>query len=313
MNDERDRTSTIPMPPREFQALVCGPDFIHLFHDAAQWTIAVLHHERMRGAGVHLLEVGCGCGRVARHLVAEPLGSYTGFDRHAGMIAYCRAAIPDPRFTFDHFAVEKYPTRPDGADAGGSPVEALAFPYPEGSFDHALVATGFTQMVPAEGAHYLAELGRVIRPGGKVLLAVFFSSSQRVESRDNHLAVFYEADRFEADLRASGFEARATGYSYTPGESFRPGATGAAAVWRAPQLVCADPPLTSAPGYPSAQEIPRVKLIVASGIPDPVSCTCSRIPSSCRSMATRISPASVNLNAFDSRFRTTFSHMSRSM
>jgi len=74
---------------------------------------------------------------------------------------------------------------------------------------------------PAYGAT-LASVARVIRPGGKVLLAVFFSSSQRVESRDNHLAVFYEADRFEADLRASGFEARATGYSYTPGESFRP-------------------------------------------------------------------------------------------
>ena len=77
-------------------------------------------------------------------------------------------------------------------------------------------------MPPAEGAQYLAELGRVIRPGGKVLLAVFFSNSPRVESRDNHLAVFYEADRFEADLRASGFVVRATGYSYTPGESFRP-------------------------------------------------------------------------------------------
>jgi len=221
MNDGRDRTSTIPMPPREFQALVCGPDFIHLFHDAAQWTIAVLHHERMCGADVHLLEAGCGCGRVARHLVAEPLASYTGFDRHGGMIAYCRAAIPDPRFRFDHLAVEST-IASDDSDAEVSPAEALPFPYPAVSFDHALAATGFTQMPPAEGAHYLAELGRVIRPGGKVLLSVFFSNSQRVESRDNHLAVFYEADRFEADLGASAFEARATGYAYTPGEPFRP-------------------------------------------------------------------------------------------
>ena len=221
MNDRRDRTSTIPMPPREFQALVCGPDFIHLFHDAAQWIIAVLEHERMCGDSVNLLEVGCGCGRVARYLVGEPIGSYTGFDRHAGMIAYCRAAIPDPRFTFDHFAVASSYAAADRPLAD-VPIEALAFPYPAGSFDHAVVASDFTQMPPAEAAQYLAELARVVRSGGKVLLSVFFSQRHHVETSDNRLTVFYEPDRFEADLLMSPFEARASGYTYTPGEPFRP-------------------------------------------------------------------------------------------
>ncbi|MEO7274227.1 MAG: class I SAM-dependent methyltransferase [Vicinamibacterales bacterium] len=220
MTGIRDRATTIPMPPREFQALVCGPDFIHLFHDAAQWVMAALEHERMCAAGMDLLDVGCGCGRVARYLLAEPIASYTGFDRHGGMIAYCRAAIPDPRFIFDHFDLESTYASGDGV-VGAIPVESFAFPYPAGAFDHALLASVFTHMLPAEAAHYLGELGRVIRPGGKVLLSVCFSETQQLETRDDGLNVFYEPERFESDLRASAFDARAAGYTYTPGEPFR--------------------------------------------------------------------------------------------
>jgi len=222
IKDSDDRTATIPMPPREFQALACGPDFTHLFHDAAQWVIAALTHERMCGAGVDLLDVGCGCGRVARYLVAESIRSYTGFDRHAGMIEYCRAAIPDRRFTFDHFDLESAYTVWDGV-AGAIPSGAFTFPYAAGAFDHALVSSVFTHMLPAEAAHYLDELGRVLRPGGKALLSVCFSESQRVETRDNGLSVFYEPEQFESDLRASAFDSRPAGYTYTPGEPFRAG------------------------------------------------------------------------------------------
>src|SRR5215203_5294845 len=107
------------------------------------------------------------------------------------MIAYCRAAIPHPRFTFDHFDLESTYAPWDGV-AGASPVESFAFPYAAGAFDHALLASVFTHVLPAEAAHYLKELGRVIRPGGKMLLSVCFSETQRfVETRDGGLNVFY--------------------------------------------------------------------------------------------------------------------------
>ena len=50
----------------------------------------------------------------------------------------------------------------------------------------------------------------------------------------------------------------------------------------------------------------------ASDTPAPVSATSSTASSPARASRTRTEPASVNLNALDSRFRTTFSHISRS-
>jgi SAM-dependent methyltransferase len=120
-----------------------------------------------------VLDVGCGVGRVAlpltRHLSAA--GRYEGFDIVRANVAWCRKAITPrfPNFRFRHADIYNREYNPRGRVRGSD----YRFPYPDGSFDLAFLTSVFTHLVPADAAHYLREVGRVLRPGGRCL-ATFF-------------------------------------------------------------------------------------------------------------------------------------------
>ena len=98
----------IPMPPIEFQALVCGPGAEASFEVVGAWLRDALDQQAMLGPGTQFLDVGCGCGRLARQLLGTAIASYVGFDRHRGMVDWCTQEITsqDPRFHFDYFALK---------------------------------------------------------------------------------------------------------------------------------------------------------------------------------------------------------------
>jgi SAM-dependent methyltransferase len=222
MNQDRNSLkASIPMPPPEFQSLVCGPHDTHLFDEVSRWLVAVLNHEKMIEPGSDFLDVGCGCGRVARGLLSTPIGSYTGFDRHSGMVDWCKENFGDPRFKFDFFDLKSvyaaWDKQQGAIDAG-----EFTFPFAPESFDSCLLASVFTHMPPGEARHYLGELARIMRPGGKVLLSIFFSASGNVETHDDGVNVFHDPDEFQADLERSAFDTRLTCYTFTPGVSFEP-------------------------------------------------------------------------------------------
>ena len=119
-----------------------------------------------------VLDVGCGIGRMAVPLTGYLNGgSYEGFDVGKEMIRWCRRRISSrhPSFGFDWAPVYNRKYNPFGT------VSALEFrfPYEDDSFDFAFATSLFTHMAGAEVRHYLEELGRVLRPGGRVL-ATFF-------------------------------------------------------------------------------------------------------------------------------------------
>lgn len=124
------------------------------------------------GRAASILEVGCGCGRLVRALAGHvATGSYDGFDVSAEMIAWCQrslqAHLPNVRFTW----VDAY--SPDQNPAGLIKSKALAFPYPDGQFDTAIVSSVFTHMMPDEIEHYIAELARVLKPEGCCFVTAF--------------------------------------------------------------------------------------------------------------------------------------------
>ncbi len=121
----------------------------HLFRDNTDRISGALWPEGNPPPGSTLLEVGCGPGRYARRLAARFPGLRTvGIDRSWRLleIAAARAAadaLPNCRF-----------------EQG----DALALDWPDASVD-AVVASRLFMVV--DGARALAEMHRVLRPGGR--------------------------------------------------------------------------------------------------------------------------------------------------
>lgn len=119
-----------------------------------------------------VLDMGCGVGRMAVPLVDYlDQGSYAGFDVGREMVGWCRRHIaarrPDFEFAWAPVYNRKY--NPFGEQAGTE----FRFPYPDASFDFAFATSLFTHLLGDEVRHYLAETGRVLRPGGTALLTFF--------------------------------------------------------------------------------------------------------------------------------------------
>src|SRR5215213_3602845 len=85
-------------------------------------------------AGERVLDVGCGTGRVAAPLVDHlgPEGSYEGFDRDPGRIAWCNERIAPLHPSFRFQAIEAFNSP---RQKGTVPAAEVSFPYPDGDFD----------------------------------------------------------------------------------------------------------------------------------------------------------------------------------
>ena len=119
-----------------------------------------------------VLDVGCGSGRVARPLTGYlgEEGSYDGFDVNREAIGWCRRRYRGfPHFRFQVADLFHRRFNPQGAHSAAE----YPFPYEAGRFDVAVLTSVLTHLLEAEADHYLSEVSRVLRSGGRVL-ATFF-------------------------------------------------------------------------------------------------------------------------------------------
>ena len=104
---------------------------------------------------MRIVDVATGTGPLAR-LAARavgPTGEVIGVDVSEGMLAIARAATPDAASAPIRYLVG----------------DALALPCADASADAALIGFGLRNVADYRGA--LAELRRVVRPGGRVVVA----------------------------------------------------------------------------------------------------------------------------------------------
>jgi SAM-dependent methyltransferase len=131
-----------------------------------------------------VLDVGCGIGRMARPLAGylRPPGGYDGFDIVPAGIAWCAHAYTSghPHFAFHLADVRNALYRPDA----GVEAREYRFPFVDAAFDFAFATSLFTHLLPDAADRYLAELGRVVRPGGRVLLTFFLLDADARRRQD---------------------------------------------------------------------------------------------------------------------------------
>ncbi len=129
-----------------------------------------------------VLDVGCGMGRVALPLSTflNPAagGAYEGFDIVKAGVDWCRQKYRRlPHFHFTHSDVYNLHYNPGGRFKASE----YRFPHPDNSFDLVFLNSVFTHMLPADVENYLAEVARVLKPGGVSCITYFLMVPDAIE------------------------------------------------------------------------------------------------------------------------------------
>ena len=97
-----------------------------------------------------ILDFGCGAGRVLRHWKSLEGPALHGTDYNPELVAWCAANLP--------FATFRVNRLDGGVD------------YPAASFDLIYAFSVFTHLAPAGQSFWIAELTRVLKPGGYLFI-----------------------------------------------------------------------------------------------------------------------------------------------
>ena len=120
-----------------------------------------------------MLAVGSGIGRKT-FLLTDYLnheGSYQGLDIVKTAIDWCteRITCKYPCFKFQLIDVFNQHYNPTGRYKASE----YRFPFPDESFDFAVLCSVFTHMLAEDVEHYLCEVARVLKTGGRCPISFF--------------------------------------------------------------------------------------------------------------------------------------------
>jgi len=119
-----------------------------------------------------VLDLGCGIGRMAVPLTGYlTTGSYEGLDIVPSGIRWCQKNITSrySRFRFQVADIHNKQYNPRGRY---KPSE-YRFPFPNDDFDLVFLVSVFSHLLPNDMEHYVSEISRILRPGGKCFITLF--------------------------------------------------------------------------------------------------------------------------------------------
>lgn len=139
-----------------------------------------------------VLDVGCGNGRVAAWLTPFlSTGEYYGFDIRKDEIDWLNDHV-STKFSNFHFNYSPVYNAFYNSE-GNIPADHYEFPYSKEHFDFVYLTSIFTHMLPTDLSHYLSEIHRVLKPGGRCFISYFLLTS---ESR-KHISEGYSSRTFK--------------------------------------------------------------------------------------------------------------------
>ena len=145
-----------PMPPAELVVLVSGPSLRWFSErgrdDAATFRGLAARHGADIATSLDVLDFGCGAGRIARWLAPEVIaagGRFTGSDLNPKLAGWCAANLAGT-----YRANRLRPPLANAAD----------------SLDLVYAHSVLTHLTEPTATAWLAEIARVLRPGGLALM-----------------------------------------------------------------------------------------------------------------------------------------------
>ena len=166
--------SSLPLPSQSEVNVIGGGNLIGI----ASHFLGIMIERCGLKPTDNVLEVGCGLGRMAYPLTAylAPNARFEGFDIVPFLIQRASQNITPshPNFNFQLANIYNGMYNPQGNVLSTEYI----FPYANNSFDFVLLTSVFTHMLPEEVKHYLKEIHRVLRPGGKCLMTFFLLDSE---------------------------------------------------------------------------------------------------------------------------------------
>lgn len=163
-------TGGLPLPPAKLRVLVSNTANADVFLDTGRRQVEFFRELHRRnggtlGPGSMVLDFGCGSGRLARWWADGTHGRINGCDPNRELVRWCRENLP-----FMNAATSE-PEPP--------------LPYPDETFDFVYALSIFTHLPDDQADRWMAELRRVLKPGGHLLFTVAGSAyRERLEGQD---------------------------------------------------------------------------------------------------------------------------------
>jgi SAM-dependent methyltransferase len=189
----------VPIPSRLLVTQVVGePDWRTFLQGGRDNVDSIAAFAREGGVeladATYILDFGCGCGRVIRHLPSHTKAALMGVDYNPRAIGWCARNLKG------EFRTNRLHPPLD---------------LPADRFDLVYLLSVFTHLHPDTQGSWLAELARVARPGGIVLTTFHDESHPALESFTGALrdlqrdGVYFYNDRLEGSNLFSTFQTRA--------------------------------------------------------------------------------------------------------
>ncbi|HTL28058.1 MAG TPA: class I SAM-dependent methyltransferase [Tepidisphaeraceae bacterium] len=165
-----DLDARIPAPSPELIERVAAHKNQHFFRvtglkNFGEFLSAVRRHRPVSSVR-RVLDWGCGCGRLASHFLTLPQVEVDGCDIDGEAVGWCKENLPEGRFVKS----DLWPP----------------LPYDDGTFDLIIAFSVFSHLDRNAQAKWLAELKRVLAPGGLLLASVHGPFAARFSFQDDY-------------------------------------------------------------------------------------------------------------------------------